>query len=376
MSEIRLGVGLVLVSLFAAGSGHAQSTAEVRARFVALADSAEVLRQAVAAAQAREEAKGPRPDSLRHDGLLVVVSGTVPPAVRAAVPLAWNTLVRRYGGGPARPLPDVTVEVVVEAGTPVTLTFRPAQPPTRSGRAGPNLGQLASAPADTLAEAIALIAGRGYWEAGDSLFNGWRGVLDPVWHLREAALGRLYVELVTTTSTVTRRCFEGDNASCRAVLGVDAAPHPLLASYSIEERPDLVARHGILAASRVPAEWVSGCMSHRDPELCDRVLSQAFPNGFRYLPLGEQSRHALLALTLELGGAKAFPRLRASTGQPIGARLADAAGVPIDSLVSAWRSGIVAARPKSVAVTAAGGWAAMGWVTLLGLLGLGSSRWR
>lgn len=377
MCKIRAGAVLRLAALLAAGPVHAQSTAEVRAHFLALADSAEALQQEVAAAQARVAGRGRAPDSLRHEGLLVAVTGASPQALRAAVPLAWSTLVRRYGAGRVPMSSPLRVDVVVEAVAPASLTFQPAPSLRRGRRAGPNLGQLADAPADTLAETIALIAGRSYWETGDSRLDDWRGVRDPVWHFREAAPGQAYVDMVTTGSIVTRRCFAGDTAACRAALGLDAAPHPLLAAYTREERPDLVARYGMLAASQVPVEWVTGCMQDRNPELCDRVLTEAFPEGgFRYLPLGEQARQALLALTLELGGEEAFPTLRASAGQSIGARLAEAAGVSIDSLVSAWRSGIIAARPRSVAVTAPGGWVAMAWVTLFGMLGLGSSRWR
>ncbi len=237
--------------------------------------------------------------------------------------------------------------------------------------------RLSSIGQDSLAEVIAAVAGRGYWAGADSVLRGWRESSDPVWRIGEASLEPLYEQLVTSPWTVPRRCFQGDLASCRGLLALDPAAHVLLASYTPEEREVMVARAVGYASVRVPAEKIGACTSRHEAARCADVLVETFPAPWSHGgALGPPGRQALLALALEMGGAGAFDTLVASASAPMGARLARTAGVSVDSLVTRWRNAILAARPRTVTVTPAGGWAALGWATLLGLMALGSSRWR
>jgi hypothetical protein len=57
-------------------------------------------------------------------------------------------------------------------------------------------------------------------------------------------------------------------------------------------------------------------------------------------------------------------------------RLSSAAGVPLDSLLSVWRSSVILARPTPVELPGYGPFVGLGWVLVLGMLALRSSRWR
>lgn len=364
------------VALLPAEPARAQVTATLQGRFVRLADSTAALRHLINAREQRRRALGVA-DTLRHGQLVLVTTGTMPRTVGAALPLAWERLMARYGHRLDRT--PLVVEIAASEGPQVSvLKFRTATATAgRSPAVRGDILRLSSLSRDSLAEVIAAVAGRPFWAGSDSVLTGWRETADPVWTVREVNLEALYELLVASPWTVPRRCFAGDLAACRSLLALDPAAHVLIASYTPEEREVMVHRVAALASSRVPPEQISACVSGRDPGRCDEVLVAAFPAPWSHGgSLGRPARQALLALALQMRGAGAFDTLVTSVSVPMGERLARTAGVSEDSLVSRWRNSILGARPQPVTVTPAGGWAAMGWATLLGLLALGSSRWR
>jgi hypothetical protein len=94
------------------------------------------------------------------------------------------------------------------------------------------------------------------------------------------------------------------------------------------------------------------------------------------LPLPSAVHLSLVQFAVRTGGRDAYQRLRSSTGQAPGARLAQTAGVPIDTLLDHWRSRVIHDRPAPVAVPFGVVGAGLGWIVLFGLCGVGSSRWR
>ncbi len=369
------GLLLILGPVLPAPAG-AQATADLQDQFVRLADSTATLRRLIDVREARRQAISVV-DTMRYSGLVVVTRGSKPAALGLALPLAWQRLVSRYGdrtgGAP------VAIEIEAGEGPQLSvLTFRTAAAAAdRSGPVRGNLVRLAAIGPDSLAEAIAAVAGRTFWAGTDPVLQGWRESADPVWTVREVNLEALYEQMVTSSWTIPRRCFLGDIASCRDLLALDPTNHVLLASYTPEERELMVGRVASYALSRVPSDKIGACMTRHDAARCAEVLVGAFPAPWSPRgALAPPGRQALLALALEVGGAGAFDTLVASAPAPMGERLARTAGVSTDSLVTRWRNVILAARPQTIAVTPAGGWAAMGWATLLGLMALWSSRWR
>ena len=86
-------------------------------------------------------------------------------------------------------------------------------------------------------------------------------------------------------------------------------------------------------------------------------------------------RTDLLLTALELGGPAAWTRFRQSAGQSIETGLAAAAGMPADSLLASWRSGLLALRPTEAPVSVEGVLLATVWTAGLLLGALGVSRW-
>jgi hypothetical protein len=94
------------------------------------------------------------------------------------------------------------------------------------------------------------------------------------------------------------------------------------------------------------------------------------------IPLSPEARASFLGQALRTGGAGAFLRLRAADGEPLLDRLVAAAGVPQDSLLAAWRSAVLAARPSARAGLIRSPLSVLFWLVLLGALAVRSTRWR
>src|SRR5436309_1922249 len=112
------------------------------------------------------------------------------------------------------------------------------------------------------------------------------------------------------------------------------------------------------------------------PDAACTELLRSLPPGVRPRPLTYDARAALVHIALRLGGREAYHRLIATPALPIPQRLAGAAGVSVDSLVSLWRAEILAARPAPVTVPPWGPWVALGWTAVFAVCALRSSRWR
>jgi len=86
-------------------------------------------------------------------------------------------------------------------------------------------------------------------------------------------------------------------------------------------------------------------------------------------------RGDLLLAALSAGGRGAWPRLRAAADSGIRTALAAAAGMPLDSLLSRWRVGLLALRPSATPLSYPVAVAALIWSLALLVGALGASRW-
>ena len=134
------------------------------------------------------------------------------------------------------------------------------------------------------------------------------------------------------------------------------------------ERRDLVREQftGVYARSANRTKCIDG-----DDAACQSLLHSA-----SFSPLPRDIRASLVAEALRLGGARAYERLIETGGEDIRVRLAAAAGVPFDSLVSTWQARVHDTRVPSDAMRPSIAAASLGWIVLCLGLSMRSSRWR
>lgn len=109
---------------------------------------------------------------------------------------------------------------------------------------------------------------------------------------------------------------------------------------------------------------------------CAYVLGLRAPTipepGGQYYPL---ARADLLLTALDLGGEGAWGRLRDSPGTTVEEHLTAAAGMSADSLLSTWRSGLLALRPDHGPIGVGTIALLLAWTGLVLLVVLGIGRW-
>jgi hypothetical protein len=210
---------------------------------------------------------------------------------------------------------------------------------------------------------------------GDSALEHWLGRTVRPTVVLDRELAAVYVRLVTAPSQAARSCFSGAIASCRDAVGLVSAPDLVLRWYpSPAERRALVARTFSPYVQGAERSRLQACVDGNDTA-CQEAL-RALPFDAVPRPLGLDARETLLHLALRLGGREAYHRLMAAADQPMADRLASAAGVTTDSLLTRWRAAVLAARPAPLALPSSGVWMGLGWALFFAACGLRSSRWR
>src|SRR5881397_224704 len=298
-------------------------------------------------------------------GVLRIVATPSPARLREAAARAWPVIDSLYGS-----------EAQQLAQRPYLIA--PYDPDTTSPK--PMLRGAIQVPWDKdVASLVMILLTNVPIGRPDAALQNWLGgpVL-PIIH-PEPAHAAVYVQLVTAPSQAARSCFLGVMNDCRNALGLAESPDPLRQWYpSVGERRALVVRsfaeyfgyldHG----ARKPT--LQSCGAGSDAA-CTELL-RSLPPGVLPRPLTYDARAALVHIALRLGGREAYHRLIATPALPIPQRLAGAAGVSVDSLVSLWRAEILAARPAPVTLPPWGPWAALGWTAVFAVCALRSSRWR
>lgn len=367
MSEPRRLIALAALAALAAPPAVAQDLARLRAR----ADSLlEVWRDTVAIADLEDSLRVVRAGGggriAVRAGALEIVANPSPLPLRVAAERAWAAIDSLLGSAAAAALAgrQLVVEVVDEADTT-----------RRRDPVAPNLRVPATIGVDDLARTLLMAAPV---EPGDPALRDWLGgqILHAVSRERQSA--GLYVELVTAASDAVRRCFLGEVAGCRDALTLSGDAEPFLRWYGPADRARVIRESFpyYFGRGKTEAQFVA-CTTRHDDAACVELF-RAIPHHVlpQLQPLSVSARRTLVWLALRRGGREAYGRLLRSAGEPMPDRLAAAAGIPADSLVAAWRSQIVAARPHPVTLPL---WAvsiAIGWVGVFGACSLRSSRWR
>lgn len=363
-SRLRL---LVLVALLSGAAPFppllsAQELVRLRAR----ADSLAIAwRRANALADALDSLALRSPvarDTIRAGALWIVADSSSLP-LREAAARAWQVLDSLYGD-----------EAQTLARRPYFVV--PFDPDTTPDRPVPR-GALAVPWDMELAVLTGLLAVNAPLASPDARLTQWlggAGLVRPLLQPR-AARSRVYVELVTTPSGAARGCLLGDLQRCRSVLELTASPDIALLWYiTSAERREAVTRRMSGLARGPSGSAFRACARGNDTACVELLRSTPRENVPR--PLTPGARQTVVDLALRLGGRAAYQRLTADASAPIAERLAVAAGVPVDSLVTLWRAETIAAYPRRADLPPWGWPVALGWVVVFAGCALRSSRWR
>ena len=352
------------MAVASASSAPAQDTTVARLR--ARADSlARAWREAGALADLVDSLERARAGEGRDTiavGALRIVTNPSPLPVRQAAARAWPVIDSLYGTLAA----DLTRR---------PYFIRAVDPDTAAPRSVFHVGLEVPWDLDE-ALVVTLLLTNVPMTPPDAVLGDWLGA-----PLRPAVRSQhdratVYVQLVTAPSDASRRCFLGEIARCVDALGLGDAAGELQRWYpSAGERRALVTgsfaeffNHGATAAA------FRACASGSDGD-CTELL-RGLPGSALPRPLGYEARATLVHLALRLGGRDAYRRLLANPSEPLRARLAAAAGVPLDSLIDRWRGDVIASRPATVLLPAWAFAVALAWTALFAGCGLWSTRWR
>jgi hypothetical protein len=377
LAFLRRLTALALSALTLAAPIAAQSVAELERQAALIRSQAEVATRAIVVRDSARNAAAAR-DTVQVGALTVELRGVDRDLVRSAATIAWRLLDARYG--PIAKLAESRLRVrrdTTSGNTP--MWARGSISVARSGRAVAGTATSFRAlpltvSADSFGLTLASVAEEAMVSGTDASLRGW--LPNPLgFGAKDALWTQAYTELVTAPSRATRGCFAGALDDCRAAFGFVPDSLQFERWYGGQPTEWLVHRFGAVARSSGLGGVYASCVDEHDPQACNRIARE-IGVGKLPPPLGADSRALLLQLALERGGRDAASRLLAHSAAPVETRLERAASIPIDSLVSMWRSRVLMARPESVMVSAAGAWIAVGWATSLGLVALRSSRWR
>ena len=340
--------------------GAAQTPAQLSQRIARLTSAfarAETARlRADSAARARIAF-----DTIRAGPMRVLAARSIVSAVAPAVDSGWRALEATFGQS-ARFVGQQTMVVQFWGQAEGNIPFD-----------SPNVLNLPAAPPTDLVTRYVIQQGsRIVRQTEDAQLTSW---LSPQLAPGGPALDRLdvvYVELATSPRSKARSCYVGDLVACRAALGLTGREDPVRAWYDAADRRAIVRRFGRLGGD------VGRCQRDGADEACEAAL-RLIPPAQLPLPVSPAAQLSLLQIVLDAGGPGAYDRLRSSVAanRSIEERLALTARVESgDSLLSAWRAKVLAARPHTVEVTAPSAWAAVFWGVALGFLALRSTRWR
>jgi len=300
-------------------------------------------------------------DTIRAGPMRILAARSIARAVAPAADSAWRALEATFGQS-ARLVGPQTIVVQFWGQAEGNIPFD-----------SPNVLNLPAAPPiDVVTRFVIQEGSYIIRQTEDAQLTSW---LSPQFAPGGPARERLdvaYVELVTSPRSKARSCYVGDLVACRAALRLTGREDPVRAWYDAADRRDIVRRFGRLGGD------VGRCQRDGPDEACEAALRLIPPE---QLPgaLSRAAQLSLLQIVLDAGGPGAYDRLRASAtaNRSIEERLALTARAENgDSLLSAWRATVLAARPHTVEISAPSAWAAVLWGVVLGFLALRSTRWR
>ncbi|HMU60652.1 MAG TPA: hypothetical protein PKA66_02630 [Gemmatimonadales bacterium] len=339
----RWGWAAALALLWAnplAAQGQAEALRRVEAQLDSMRGVAELRASALAAASATDTAVAGR--------LRVTTSVPLRPLAQAAADQAWALLVRRFGA---------------------SVTSRATIPVIQFGDA--TSSPLAGADTSEVARGFERLASDAIWRHQGALFAEWLRGNVPGVEFPASDRAVIAEELLRTPARSNRACYQGDAAACAVSLGLRVGPDTLAEWYLPEAWPRLATMVGGQLSG---LETVSKqqCEQAGDSAACRAILTPAHV----LLPVSVGGRRFLLQEALDVGGDGAFERLTSAGDLALADRLSNAAGLPLDSLLTRWSTAIRAGAPHGPAQPSWELFLAAAWSALLLLVVLGGPRWR
>jgi hypothetical protein len=308
------------------------------------------------------------PDTVRfaHGAIVMPTSRELLPTARTAAIMVDSFLEERLGGRTSL-IPPTVYTLTVDTTSkrrPFVLTA------VINGREG----QQRAVPADlpSLVNSLKDDAQERVMRARPTI-AGWLLIpvptdttVDDIW--RAARL-----DLAASPTTIAHRCYDGDLAACKAVLGLTREIDPAVAWYDSAGRRGLVEMTA--GSGALDQMATSRCLTGSDRD-CVSLL-QTSPRLQQWLtpPASANARAALVQLAFTNGGSGSLATLASGSDSPIEA-LSAASKLPIDSLVAQWQRHVRYSAIRSDAFTPQIALMSIGWILAMGLLATRSSRWR
>ena len=367
-----IAAGLLLAAPL--GTVEAQSADEYRRRLEILEPQWRAARASVdAKEQARRQAA--RTVTLERGALRLVVDSTLVPLVAGPAEIAARTLEATFGNAVS-----IVSEHPLAVRTDVSGRGADTIRVIRIGTPGRETTIAIGDSLETRHRLIGALSGARITAAlhaalDDSARNWVRAAL-PAGRESAGERERIYVELVTASTGISRRCLDGENLGCRELLGLAPVHDPLVRGHTAEQRrAAVVARSPQLRVTGYRQEF-DRCVADHDDAACTARLRTLPTETFTRSVGSSEMRRSFLRSALDRGGPYAYDRLRSTASLPLDARFAAAGNAPVDTLIAAWRTGILAARPARTPITPTAALATLGWILAAGALALRSSRWR
>jgi hypothetical protein len=288
-------------------------------------------------------------DTVVVGGLRISTSAALRPMVESAAAEAWGNLRSRFGAS-------------IEAQGPL--------PVARFG--GPDASLPSTYKQRELIRGLEGTVRYAMLDRMDTQFSRWLSVKSPRFgESVDAYRIQIVGEMVGRPARPNVACLGGDAEACAVALGLRAAPDTLVEWFLPETWPRLAGMlEGELSArDRLARER---CMGARDLAACHAVLT---PGRVRP-PVSFYGRLYLVGLALDAGGQGAFDRLVADTGAAVEQRLAAAAGMPADSLLTKWAGAVRSAFPGSPLPRQGEAIVTLAWSIAILTLAARGSRWR
>ncbi len=179
-----------------------------------------------------------------------------------------------------------------------------------------------------------------------------------------------YRQLVMTRSSAVADCYHGVLTRCWDALGLDHQSEWSTSWYDADDRIAFVAdRYALLEDS----PQVGACVERHLDDPCLELMSSWEHD--EAIPLYTTARMTLVAHALSLGGPGSFQALAGADGA-IRDRLAAAARVAPDALITSWREAVIAARPPVDGGGVPSRLSSFAWLLILAAISMRSTRWR
>jgi hypothetical protein len=357
---VALLIGAAVVPAIA----RAQTVTDQQARVERLRARVTVMAAARAAHDSAERTAR-HLDTLVVGGLTLVSDSARLPALRPAAAAAWRSLVTDLGATPA---------VLVGSAIYVRFSTQNQSWEDLLRQGGQFVEPDMNDRGQILRQRLRVATGAALARRAGSALSVWSaGTLglhvDP-----DASFARAAIELVTTLSVRARGCNAGNMADCALALGITPVRDPLRQWYDATDRQALVRREASYEhRRRPPATTITECLQRGNDDACIAYLADS-PQ--RHPPFSTEAAVSVLFTAARLGGAGSLDRLLADSTAPLPTRLEAMAGVPLDSLLGAWRAEARTHRTSPPTLPGSTRWAALFWIAAFGTLALRSSRWR